>query len=757
MGSTPMSPSSRNGTSPAVRFDWSPTLRTLAVPTARPLPASISHDHGFRADIEGLRAVAVVLVLLYHFDLLGVSGGYVGVDVFFVISGFLITRLLVRDVETGGSLGGLLATFYARRFRRLLPLATVVLLATVWAAHQWLGFLRGNATARDAGWAAAFLANVHFGRIGTDYLGAQSLPSPLQHFWSLAVEEQFYVVWPLVVAAAMRWGRPDRRLGRLRVVFATVVAASFAWCVVQTSSNGTWAYFSPLTRAWELALGAFVAVWAVEMRRVPRPVLRWVGAMALVVVIASAIRFDAATRFPGTAALIPVGATALVIAAGSGRGTALCVLRWRPLQRIGALSYSLYLWHWPVLVVLDGRSESPLSLGGRLAGLGLSLLLSITTYRLVENPIRSSKLLARRRGLSLAFGAALVAVSLVAVRTQQDRSAPNVAPAAPAATATNTTTVITAPVGSAPPTSAAAATTPGTPTETTGAALPGPTLVSAVEVAAAVAAAATIDALPADLRPTLEAAPTDFEDLDATGCSDTDRDPTAGRCPYGATDADRLVVLFGDSHAGMWLTAAHLAAEQAGWQLRMFSRAGCPAPTISFYDRTDRRMNTECDEARTASIDSIRTLAPEVIVVTSASLAQSVSPDEVATAEMWQTGMTETLRRLSAPGTRLVVLGDMPVLASTNPECLAVHPTDIQQCGSTRAEALDGVHVEAERAAAAAAGADFIDVTDWFCTDRCSPVIASRQVYRNRFHVTAAFAEFVAGALAEELALGSGG
>lgn len=183
----------------------------------------------------------------------------------------------------------------------------------------------------------------------------------------------------------------------------------------------------------------------------------------------------------------------------------------------------------------------------------------------------------------------------------------------------------------------------------------------------------------------------------------------------------------------------------------MFSRARCPAPTIAFYDRQTQKPNTDCDAYRTATIAAINQLRPSVVVVTSASLSQTVSKDAIATADMWLAGMTTTLKGLAAPGTRVVLLGDMPVLEQTNPECLAAHTANIQQCGSTRVEALTGVYTEAERDAANSAGAEYIDVTNGFCADRCSPVVAGRQVYRNRFHITAAFATYVAGAVAQTL------
>jgi hypothetical protein len=285
------------------------------------------------------------------------------------------------------------------------------------------------------------------------------------------------------------------------------------------------------------------------------------------------------------------------------------------------------------------------------------------------------------------------------------------------------------------------------------AAVPPVALTPADEVLAAVGSAASVSKLPGGLVPTLEKVATDFEDVSVTGCEGPDLEPAVGRCVYGDKNGAKTVVLFGDSHAGMWLTSLHLAASRSGWQLRVFSKGGCPAPMLLFYDRPANRQNTECDAYRTASVQVIKALHPAVVVVTSASFEQAITKDKNATSDMWQTGMTATLDALKDPSIRLVVLGDMPVLEQTNPECLAAHLSDIQQCGSTREQALASVFTAAERAAAAATGADYIDVSDWFCNERCSPIIAGRQVYRNRFHITATYATFVSGALADALHL----
>ena len=200
----------------------------LARPRPRPdLKEEGKSRHGstarFRSDVEGFRAIAVGLVLLYHAHFLRLRGGYVGVDVFFVLSGFLITRLLVDAASSSKTTRQVLVQFYARRIRRLLPLSSVVLLATLWCSYHWLGFLRGNSIARDTRWSSAFLANIHFARIGTDYLGSQSLPSPIQHFWSLAVEEHLASARAAARSILAAGSSPTKAALRLRWHRRTVV------------------------------------------------------------------------------------------------------------------------------------------------------------------------------------------------------------------------------------------------------------------------------------------------------------------------------------------------------------------------------------------------------------------------------------------------------------------------------------------------------------------------------------------------------
>jgi peptidoglycan/LPS O-acetylase OafA/YrhL len=366
----------------------------------------------FRPDVEGLRAIAVLLVVLYHAHVPGVRGGFVGVDIFFVISGFLITGLLVREHERRSTIS--ILRFYARRARRILPASTVVVIFTVFAVYHWLGFVEGNSVADTAKWTAVFLANIHLAQIGTSYFGSQAPPSALQHMWSLGVEEQFYVVWPglfLLVAALGRRLNVRVKLGILLVV---IVAASLTWSILQTGDNSTWAYFSPLTRAWELGVGALVAIVAPWIGKVPRQAALWMGLAGLGGLLASGFWFTASTPYPGSAAALPVFGTALFIAAGTA-ATKLPgerLLATRPFQWFGARSYSLYLWHWPILIIATEYAFKPLPLWQNLMWVLVAIVAAALSYRFIENPVRRSTYLSKRPLVSVAMGIALILITI---------------------------------------------------------------------------------------------------------------------------------------------------------------------------------------------------------------------------------------------------------------------------------------------------------------------------------------------------------
>lgn len=344
----------------------------------------------WRADIDGLRAVAVLPVLLFHAHVAGFSGGFVGVDVFFVVSGFLITSILDRDLVAGRYS---LAQFYLRRVRRIFPALIAVALGTLLGAF----FLVPPAHFVDVGEAlqgtATFTANHLFQRVQSDYWDQNALAhQPLLHTWSLAVEEQFYVVLPLLMAALHRWGRGRRTA----LVVGLLSAASLAVAETLVRREASLAFYLLPARAWELLAGSLLALWARRGGVLSPPQRTWASILGLLGIGVAVHHFSEHTAFPGLSALLPVAGTALVLAAGTGpdaNGLGTRLLRWRPLVFIGQISYSLYLVHWPLLVLFRsvgwsawGLPELPV-----VVQLGVAGLVAVASWKWVEGPWRHGK------------------------------------------------------------------------------------------------------------------------------------------------------------------------------------------------------------------------------------------------------------------------------------------------------------------------------------------------------------------------------
>ena len=356
----------------------------------------------FRPDIEGLRAVAVLLVVAFHAGVPGLGGGFVGVDVFFVVSGYLITWLLVDEAGRSGRID--LWRFYARRARRLVPALLVLLVVTAALAAVLYAPMEQRDVARLWPLAALYLSNVGFADWAPDYHGPRAAEHPLLHTWSLGVEEQFYLVWPWLVLLGLGLWRSARtpHLRRLGLVLGGVTVLSFVLSTVLTYApvGRAWAFYLSPARAWEFGVGALAVLVPGAVSKRWAEALGWGG---LAGIGAAGVLFDASTPFPGVAAILPALATGAVLRAGT-RPDASCVraLSLRPLQWLGGLSYSWYLWHWPVLVFAQS-ALGPLALGGRLAAALVSVAPAWLSYRFVEAPIRYAPWLVGRPRQSLGW------------------------------------------------------------------------------------------------------------------------------------------------------------------------------------------------------------------------------------------------------------------------------------------------------------------------------------------------------------------
>jgi len=694
--------------------------------TRRDKPASgrkILSATQFRPDIEGLRAVAILTVVLYHAGVPGLRGGFVGVDVFFVVSGFLITGLLVREVARTGTVG--LASFYAARARRLLPAAAVVLVATSVAAAVLLPPLQARKVLGDTVAAALYLGNYRFAIEGTDYL-ADTAPSPLQHYWSLGVEEQFYLVWPALILGVAWWLR-RRSAGGGRgtaslpyfVVLAVLAGGSLALCVLWTRTLPAWAFFSLPTRAWELAIGGLVALTATQWRRLPPVCAAVVGWGGLALILATCNQIGAATPYPGTAALLPVLGTALVIGAGCatpdlGVGRLLS----KPVLRaIGRVSYSWYLWHWPALLLAPVLIGADLSLAGRLAMVVMSLGLAILTLHLVENPARFAAALRSSTWRSLAVGATATGIAVCAgLALLAIRPVPTGTGAAVPAAA-----IVDPPTPRAP-----------TPSE---------------QLRDAVAQSVHPNAVPSNLTPRLD--DITKPDMFVNGCVLSWDDVVQPECASGVPDSTTTVALIGDSHAAMWQPALEPVSRQQGWRLETMSKVTCPLMKLPIVSPYLGREFTECKQWRATVLERIERERPALIVL---DMVRRYGADFgfVSYDQAWLDGLTRLVGQLRGTGARVLVLGPVPDPHATVPTCVSGHMDDALACAPERSIAMNHDGIAAEAAAVRAGGGQYADLGEYFCTDqRCPVIIGNTLVFRDDNHITAEYAQLMSPVLAE--------
>ena len=667
--------------------------------------AAESKRRWFRADVDGLRAIAIVLVVGYHAGVARFGGGFIGVDVFFVISGFLISRNLLREAETTDRIA--LSGFWARRIRRLVPALALVVTATLIAGSFVLPRFELGDLAVQGGAAALYVSNMLFAVDAQNYFAADLGSSPFLHTWSLGVEEQFYVVWPLLFSLVC-WGQRrrlaavarDRRRASLIAAFGVAFAVSMGINLVLTARGSSWAFFGLPARAWEFAVAGLLA--AVPVPRALRGVaVRTILALGGLAVLAAAVKFtDDSTPYPGLWALLPVTGTVLLIVAGEtwggeerptivSRGLAL-----GPMQWLGRVSYSWYLWHWPFIVLAtvwfaDGSTRL------RTIAAAVSLPVAWVAYRYFETPLRFSPFLARSHARTFVVGAGITAGVVVVA---------------------------------------------------------GAVWVSAPKAADLDVLAANTSSLSLDER--LAASVAGYELRAETGCPKTGRVETAAGdayCVGGDPEGERSLMLLGDSHAGQWERVLDEVALEKGIRLYKRIHNGCAVVPVLYanVDADDANRPFDfCASYQEGDLALLDELQPDAVVVAQWSgsapriLATDGSvPSEDAKVQLWEDGVRSRLDELTGRSVDIGWIYDAPTLPIYASKCIA--KAGIAACEPKRSKALEisRGQLEAEhRVLDPRDDVATMDMTDNVCDeDRCRLEIDGALTYVDEQHLTDAF------------------
>jgi peptidoglycan/LPS O-acetylase OafA/YrhL len=677
-------------------------------------PAGRDGD-GFRPDVQGLRALAVSMVVIYHLYPSLLPGGFAGVDVFFVISGFLITGHLLREYRKTGTVS--LVGFWGRRARRLLPAAMVVLAATWVASLLILPSTQLPQTAAQVRASALYFQNWQLASDAVDYLKSTAAATPVQHFWSLSVEEQFYLAWPLLFLVAVAGGARQVRRGAAsgnpgksgKVILACLAVAitvgSLGYSAWETSANPAAAYFVTSTRIWELGAGGLLALLPAGAARVLGR-QEWLGWAGLATAVTSAFVLHASAAFPGVIALLPVGGTVLAIACGAAQaryGPAR-LTSLPPLVFLGGISYSLYLWHWPLIVLWTsywGHRVNAIT-GPLLAA--DAILLSWLTKMLIEDRVRQARLLAGHswRSVSVALAAvvpvALVTGFLVAHPTWNGRLGPG---------------------------------------------YPGAAVLADTALGDALNPAGPV--LPPIDTPTPTLRPAYWQE----GCLADQRAVTPRPCFFGDTAHPRLTVaLVGDSIAGNWFPALNAIAEDQHWRLVTELHGNCAwTSTMLFYGPTAGPY-TQCHQWGAAVLhDLTTTIRPDVVITSGRALTEPVDHPRVdaqARAEVGA-GMAAYWGDLIRRGIAVIAIRETPELRLDPPTCLAKNTGDEVACGVPVASAIVADPPSWYAARALGGQVPVVNMDSLICGPQdCDPVVGNVLVYFDSHHLTSTYGQTMA-------------
>lgn len=622
---------------------------------------------------------------------------------FFVVSGFLITGLILRELRTTGSFK--FGRFYAKRARRLLPATAVCLIGVAVLSWAFLPSNRWGDIAGDLVASSVYLMNWRLAGRTVDYLAADDALSPLQHFWSLAVEEQFYLFWPLILGGLAVVGMRDRARSN-RLLLAGVIAialVSLAWSIVLTPSSPARAYFVTTTRVWELAIGAALAIVIAKVR-LPRFARGVIGLAGVLAIVYSAVQYSSATRFPGSAAILPTLGTAAVIASGGHEDPSPThrTIAWSPFVAIGGISYSLYLWHWP-LIVVAAVVWQPLSLEAALAVVAFSFVPAWLTKKYVEDPVRRNDALIYPLRRALALGAGCAAIGVV----------------------------VGIGLGSA-----LAQTTDTDP-------------VSAASTSNSVDSLDEVIPHPAEAR----------EDNpwgdDASACHQDQDSSDLKSCAFGELESATRVVLVGDSHAAQWLNALTKLATDEGWRLDTYTKSACLFGDVDVLDGAGRNYEACARWNQNLLQEFAGSGRPDLIITSSShtyhAIADGIDLSPVDSRRAVAEGLAATWKQMAAQGIPVIVIRDTPRPRIDVPECVLANYPNLAPCVVDLSTAMQGNTPQLD-AMGRVEEARMIDLTDLICpNDSCPPILGNVLVWRDSHHLTNTFVGVLEPTLSEEV------
>jgi peptidoglycan/LPS O-acetylase OafA/YrhL len=681
-------------------------------------PATGTRRSGVRADIQGLRALAVSMVFIYHLWPSHFTGGFVGVDAFFVISGFLITsHLLAHPPRTPRDL----LAFWSRRIRRLLPAALTVLTVTLVATRLVAPQTYWANTAAQVRAAALYVVNWRLAHDSVDYLASTNAPTPVQHFWSLSVEEQFYLGWPILILLLCLVAHLARKRSVMPVSvgLAVVVGLSFAYSVHETAVNPAAAYFVTPTRIWELGVGGLLAAGvsarafgrtrqseALPLSRTARVVLAWLG---LAAILWAGVRYSGSTPFPGWQAAVPVLGTAAVIGAQAPKAplSPLPFMAMHPVQWLGDVSYSVYLWHSPLIVLVPFLTGNHRGVLEDLAIVCAALMLAGLTKRWIEDPFRRPGW-----GVPLYKPYVLAAAGMVVVVSLAQLQATEVHHRQFQATAAVRKALAT----HAPCFGAAALAAPvgDCPVDNAGSLTPAP-----ID-----AAADKSDA---------------YEQHGSGNCFAAQPAYAFVTCHFGDSSSPIKVALVGNSHAGQWLPALEQVAKKEHWEITTYLASRCAfAQTAQDFDTNAETQ--DCLKWVKAAESKLVKGNFNLIVMTNRISVEADGYTYGRSRPAYERGYDALLRTFNSAGERVLVIHDTPAPGISVPDCLAEHTSDQAACDTPRSKvlrpdpAMDAVTDLGDPHITSA------DLSDRICLPTvCPAAVGGVPVYFDQTHLTATY------------------